>query len=108
MWMEAPCSYKLAGSRRASTKTDPRPASEEAVVADPIQSLEDSLRPDISHLVLEDDEPLDNWFQEREQRLLPSILYASWDPGQPFLAAANVGLFDRLAPGVAPDCMVSL
>lgn len=81
-------------------------------MADPAREIELPDRPDVSHLVTEDDEPVDNWFQERQQRLLVESLYASWpEAGQerPFLAAANVGLFSRVAnPPVVPDLMVSL
>jgi Uma2 family endonuclease len=69
-------------------------------------------RPDISHLIMEDDEPLDNWFQERLMRLLPESLYTSWadtQPERPFLVAANVGLFYKLSEqAVVPDVMLSL
>jgi len=70
------------------------------------------LRPDTSHLVTEDDEPVDNWFQEKQQRLLSTSLYSSWERvGQtrPFLVAADVGLFYKISePAVVPDVMVSL
>lgn len=76
-------------------------------MAEPTRPLEPPLRPDVSHLVMEDDEPVDNWFQERQQRLLPDCLYASWK--QTFLAAADVGLFYKISePAVVPDVMVSL
>lgn len=69
-------------------------------------------RPDVSHLITEDDAPVENWFQERQQRLLPDSLYASWPVlGQtrPFLAAADVGLFHKLTEqAIVPDVMVSL
>ncbi|MBI3925849.1 MAG: Uma2 family endonuclease [Armatimonadetes bacterium] len=74
--------------------------------------MEESIRPDVSHLITEDDEPVDNWFQERQQRLLPDSLYASWaEAGQlrPFLAGADVGLFYKVSQqAVIPDVMVSL
>ena len=69
-------------------------------------------RPDVSHLITEDDEPVDNWFQERQQKLLADTLYASWPShGQtlPFLAAADVGLFYKVSEqAIVPDLMVSL
>ena len=81
-------------------------------MAEPVQPLEKTSRPDISHLITEDDEPVDNWFQERQQRLLTDSLYASWrDAGQEevFLAAADVGLFHKVSEqAVVPDVMVSL
>ena len=61
---------------------------------------------------METDEPVDNWFQERQRRLLPESLYASWRAaGQqsPFLAASDVGLFYKISEqAVVPDVMVSL
>ncbi|MEW6283035.1 MAG: Uma2 family endonuclease, partial [Candidatus Eremiobacterota bacterium] len=78
-------------------------------VGEPARSLDAPLRPDTSHLITEDDEPVDNWFQERQQRLMPESLYASWRPGRVFLAAANVGLFHKVSEqAVVPDVMVSL
>ncbi|MFA5508786.1 MAG: Uma2 family endonuclease [Vulcanimicrobiota bacterium] len=81
-------------------------------MADPAQSLEETYRPDVSHLITEDDEPVDNWFQERQQRLLPDSLYASWakaGQNEPFLVAADVGLFHKISEqAVVPDVMVSL
>jgi len=67
------------------------------------------VRPDISDVVIEDDEPVDSLYSEKLQRLLTSALYASFKPGVPFLATANVGLFYTLkAPPLVPDVMVSL
>ena len=80
-------------------------------MADPARDLDLPIRPDISHLITEDDEPLDNWFQGKQQRLLTDSLYASWAAaGQDrvFLAAANVGLFYSMhRPAVVPDAMIS-
>lgn len=67
------------------------------------------LPPDVSHLITEDDTPVDNLLSEKQQRLLVGCLYSSWNPGTPFLAAANVGLFYGLRlPAVVPDVMLSL
>ena len=67
--------------------------------------------PDISHIVTEDDEPVDNWYSEKVQRLLTTTLYASWaGPGQgrPFIAAAHVGIFFGVQePPIVPDVFVS-
>ena len=71
----------------------------------------------IQQFVTEDDEPVDNIFSEKQQRLLTGLLYSSWKPlaanGAPrsFFATANVGLYTRLNPAiapVAPDVLVSL
>lgn len=81
-------------------------------MAEPARPVEESIRPDVSHLITEDDQPVESWFQERQQRLLPDSLYASWaEAGQtrPFLAAADVGLFYKVSEqAVVPDVMVSL
>jgi Uma2 family endonuclease len=81
-------------------------------MAEPARPLDEPLRPDTSHLITEDDGPVESWFQERQQRLLPESLYASWalaGQSRPFLAAADVGLFHKVSEqGIAPDLMVSL
>ena len=53
------------------------------------------LEPDVSHLVTEDDEPVDSIYSEKQMRLLTSTLLESWRPGKPFVALANVGLFPK-------------
>lgn len=65
--------------------------------------------PDVSHLITEDDTPVDNIFSEKQQRLLTESLSISWKPGRPFLALANVGLYYGIneAP-LVPDVMLSL
>lgn len=78
--------------------------------------------PDVSRLVTEDDEPVDNLQSEKAQRLLVGALYTSWQ-GPPllddeeteggrarrrFLAAANVGIFATPhEAAIAPDVLVS-
>lgn len=64
---------------------------------------------DISHLVTEDETPVDNFQSEKQQRLLVEPLYSSWSPEPPFIAAANVGLFYALKQDpIVPDVMLSL
>jgi Uma2 family endonuclease len=64
---------------------------------------------DISHLTIEDDEPVDNFQSEVQQRLLVEPLYSSAALPMPFLAAANVGLFYQFKEDpIVPDVMVSL
>lgn len=81
------------------------------------QTTYEVIRPDVSHIVIENDEPVDNIFSEKQMRLLAESLNASWDGpppeeegvARPFIVLANVGLFstpDR--PPVVPDVMVSL
>jgi Uma2 family endonuclease len=67
---------------------------------------------DYEHLITEDDEPVDNIFSEKQQRILTESLYSSWSgPGEnrSFLALANVGLFyDPSKQPLVPDVLVSL
>jgi len=65
--------------------------------------------PDISHIITEDDEPVDNIFSEKQQRLLAGSLNCSWKPGRPFVAFANVGLFYGIhLPPIVPDMFLSM
>ena len=64
---------------------------------------------DISHLVIEDDTPVDNFQSEEQQRLLVEPLYSSKVLPLPFLAAANVRLFYKLkGDPIVPDVLLSL
>ena len=68
---------------------------------------------DVSHIVTEDDQPLDSWCQEKQERLLAGTPYHSWEPpggpGRPFISAANVGVFHGVnMPPVVPDVFISL
>jgi len=64
---------------------------------------------DISHLVIENDTPVDNFQSEEQQRLLVEPLYSSKALPVPFLAAANVGLFYKLkGDPIVPDVLLSL
>ena len=72
----------------------------------------------IENIVTEDDEPVDNLFSEKQQRLLTRSLYSSWTPlprednpqqRRKFLAAANVGVFFAMyEPPLVPDFFLSL
>jgi hypothetical protein len=78
----------------------------------------------VSRLVTEDDEPVDNLFSAKQQRLLVEPLYSSWTPlpreaedddelptnqPRPFLADANVGIFFAVnQPPLVPDMFLSL
>ncbi|MDY6806513.1 MAG: Uma2 family endonuclease [Cyanobacteriota bacterium] len=67
--------------------------------------------PDTSQMILEDDEPLDSFVNEKQQRLLTTVFYSGADTGikVPFLAAANVGLFSHVRhQGIVPDAFLSL
>ncbi|NEO83313.1 MAG: Uma2 family endonuclease [Spirulina sp. SIO3F2] len=92
----------------------PKPDQGHGVVAngqDSTQKLPTELppEPDISHLVLEDETPVDNLIQEKLQRLLVQCLYSAYQPDQPFLAMADVGIFFSVnQPAIVPDVMLSL
>lgn len=83
----------------------------------PQQLLENEAQPDeavvteldISHLVIEDDAPVDNLQSAQQQRLLVEPLYSSTVLPRPFLADANVGLFYKLyGEPIVPDALLSL
>ena len=64
---------------------------------------------DISHLVIEDDTPVDNFQSAQQQRLLVDPLYSAKPIPLPFIAEANVGLFYKLkGDPVVPDMLLSL
>jgi len=74
-----------------------------------LQNLEQVGDIDISHLVIEDDTPVDNFQSEQQQRLLIEPLHSSSALPKPFLAAAHVGLFYELKEDpIVPDFMLSL
>jgi Uma2 family endonuclease len=65
--------------------------------------------PDISHIITEDDTPVDNIFSERQQRFLTQTLNTAWKPGRAFVALSNVGVFYGLhKPPIVPDMLLSL
>lgn len=65
--------------------------------------------PDISHIITEDDEPVDNVFSAKQQRLLVEPLYTAWQKERVFLADANVGVFRGIhLPPLVPDMFLSL
>ncbi len=64
---------------------------------------------DITHIVIEDDTPVDNFQSAKQQRLLVEPLYTSWLPGAPFIADSNIGLFYALKQDpLVPDAFLSL
>ncbi|MGF1480368.1 MAG: Uma2 family endonuclease [Cyanophyceae cyanobacterium] len=78
-------------------------------MSQPLIDSDALINPDISHIVTEDDTPVDNFQSEKQQRLLVEPLYSSWTPDSSFIAAANVGLFYALKEDpIVPDAMLSL
>jgi Uma2 family endonuclease len=78
------------------------------------EALSSELAPeiDLSHVVTEDDTPVDNFLSEKQQRLLTEVLYNGWVPPtdtQSFIASANVGVFYNIGlPPLVPDVFLSL
>lgn len=65
-------------------------------------------KPDISHLITEDDTPVDNFGSEKQQRFLTSILYYARKEVI-FLACANVGIYYNIGKSpIVPDFFLSL
>jgi Uma2 family endonuclease len=66
------------------------------------------------HLITEDDEPVDNVFSEKQQRLLVEPLYTGvslWNtpPERTFIACCNVGIFAaNQNPAIVPDALLSV
>ena len=64
---------------------------------------------DISHLVIEDDTPVDNFQSAQQQRLLVDSICSAKPIPLPFIAESNVGLFYKLkGEPVVPDMLLSL
>ncbi len=57
---------------------------------------------DISHLVIEDDKPVDNFQSAQQQRLFVDAICSSKAVPKPFLAEANVGLLLHQEPSDRP------
>jgi len=68
------------------------------------------IAPDISHIMTEDDTPVDNFASEKNQRLLVETIYNSnYYKDRPVVAAANVGIFVTIhGPTRVPDVFLSL
>lgn len=71
-----------------------------------------AIAPSIEHIVTEDDNPVDNLFSEKQQRLLTEPLYSTWagpGDGRPFVVAAHVGVFAAVhQPPLVPNVFLSL
>jgi Uma2 family endonuclease len=82
----------------------------QSLTPDTLPDLE--LRPDVEHLAIEDETPVDNFLSAKLQRLLVEILYSSWASlgmTRPFVADADIGIFSSVnQPPIVPDVFVSL
>jgi len=83
----------------------------EATLVPPVEPESEltAIRPNVSHIITEDDKPVDNLPSEKQQRLLVEPLYASAAIERPFLAADNGGsLYALHQTHVVPDMFLSL
>ncbi len=70
---------------------------------------DEMLAPDISHLITEDDTPVDNIYSSKKQRMFIGPLYVASPFDQPFLAEANVAIYYTTHnPPIVPDVFLSL
>ncbi len=80
----------------------------------PLVTLDEEERRAVKNLVTKTDDPVDNYFSERQQVLLREILRNSWTPTgpggrRPFVACMNVGIFENtVTPPLVPDFFVSI
>jgi Uma2 family endonuclease len=79
-------------------------------MAKPANHDEDWLvEPDLSHLITEDDTPVDNPFHERQQALLKDCLTSSYVRTEPYVCLTNVGLYPSPdVEALVPDLLLSL
>ena len=91
-------STSLLRRRKAPASRDPRR---------PLPKID---RPNVEHIVTEDDTPVDNIYSAKQQKLLTEPLTASWDGGgKPFLTAANIGLYNTPTDAaIVPDVVLAL
>lgn len=79
------------------------------IMAEPVPHLDEFESIPVAHLTTEDDEPVDNFFQDKQANLLKEALDASWPEGRPFVSAADVGIFaTNQEKAVVPDVLLSV
>ncbi len=77
-------------------------------MAEPAATDLSDLEPDVSHLVTEDDVPVDNFYQDKQMDILTEALRVSWPEGRPFLSASDVGIFYAVKEAIVPDVFLSV
>ncbi len=91
---------------------NPASGPESAAQNEPVLTLAPEDMPNVEHLATENNMPVDNWFSEKQQRLLTAPLYDSWQgpsDDRPFLVAANVGIFYAVRkPPLVPNVFLSV
>ena len=64
---------------------------------------------DYDSLITEDDTPVDNFYCEKQLRLLPESLKSSWERKEPYIVVADVGIYeDPPDTVIVPDVFLSL
>ena len=78
------------------------------LVTPPALAVEQPSKLDLSNLITEDDEPVDNFPSAKQQRILVEPIYSSSNLQRPFLADSNIALYStpRAAP-IVPDMFLS-
>jgi hypothetical protein len=76
-------------------------------VAETIETpQEEPLAPDLSHLITEDDKPVDNRYSERQFTLLSLPLFDSWEQGK-LESGASIEMVEK-ATGLSQEQIESL
>ena len=79
------------------------------LVMDPPPAREEKPVFDLTDLITEDDEPVDNFLSAKQQRLLVEPLYTSAQLPRPFLVDSNVAIYaSPRAAAIVPDMFLSL
>lgn len=87
-------------------------------MSQPLSQSAYNLNEIVQNIITEDDEPVDNIYSAKQQRLLVRPLYSSWQPlktedapdeKRKFIADSNVGIFFSVhRPPLVPDMFLSL
>lgn len=78
-------------------------------MAEPVHNIDTPPDIPVDHLITEDDRPVDNFFQDKQAKLLTDALDASWPEGRPYISAADVGIFaTNREPAIVPDVLLSV
>ena len=101
---------KLRTDNVISCKWSTAMADQSTILTDrPPTLLEEQPKIDLTDLITEDDEPVDNFPSAKQQRLLVEPLYSSAKLDRPFLADSNIALYRApRTPPIVPDMFLSL
>jgi Uma2 family endonuclease len=78
----------------------------------PARHADDDRELTIDELITDVEEPVENWFIEKQRRLLTDSLFAAWrgpGRGRTFITASDVGVFpEKKQTPIVPDVLLSL